>query len=114
MKISKIVLGLVLIAAAVLLILEALGIILPITGMVGEIGFWQAVGGIFLICGIGSLLMSGKFWEIFVPLGFLFMIFEKNIAYICGIENENLCLFFPVERKRRKKIKKANRACSFT
>ena len=80
MKISKIVLGLVLIVAAVLLILEALGIILPITGRVGEIGFWQAVGGILLICGIGSLLMSGKFWEIFVPLGFLFMIFEKNFS----------------------------------
>ena len=124
MKISKIVLGLVLIAAAVLLILEALGIILPITGMVGEIGFWQAVGGIFLICGIGSLLMSGKFWEIFVPLGFLFMIFEKNIAFICGIENENFInnwlvfgcslllsagfmFIFPGRKKKKKKDKKS-------
>jgi len=90
MKVWKIILGLVLIATATLLILEAIGVIEPIASKVGEITFWQAFGGIILCCGIIALLSSGQFWEIFVLLGFLFMIFEKNIAYICGTENDNI------------------------
>lgn len=86
MRAWKIVFGLVLIAIAMLLMLEAVGIIDPVTSIIGEITFWQAVGGIGLISGIVMLLSAGQLWLIFVPLGFLFMIFEKNIAYICGIE----------------------------
>ena len=90
MKAWKTVIGLVLIAVAVLLILEAVGVMSPVTSIVGKITFWQAFGGITLLCGIATLLSHGQFWEIFVPLGFLFMIFEGNIAYICNIENENI------------------------
>ena len=90
MKAGKVVLGLVLIAVAALLILEAVGVIAPVTSIVGEITFWQAVGGIALACAIVSLLATGQVWEIFVLLGFLFMIFEKNIAYVCGIEGGDI------------------------
>lgn len=90
MKAFKIFLGLAFIAVAVLLILEALGIAVSITGVIGEISFWQVIGGLFLISGIFKLLVSGKFWEIFVPLGFLFMIFERNIAYIAGMESDDI------------------------
>lgn len=90
MKAGKVVLGLVLIAVAALLILEAVGVIAPVTSIVGEITFWQAVGGIALACAIVSLLAAGQVWEIFVLLGFLFMIFEKNIAYACGIEGGDI------------------------
>lgn len=90
MKGWKIFWGLAFIAIAVFLILEALGVIAPITSVVGEITFWQAVGGIALACAIVSLLATGQVWEIFVLLGFLFMIFEKNIAYVCGIEGGDI------------------------
>ena len=90
MKAFKIVLGLVFIAVAVLLILEALGVVVSITGIIGEISFWQVAGGIFLVSGIIKLLASGQFYEIFVPLGFLFMIFERNIAYIAGMESQDI------------------------
>lgn len=90
MKAWKTVLGLVLIATATLLILEAIGVIDPITSIIGEITFWQAFGGIALGGGIIALLSSGQFWEIFVLLGFLFMIFEKNIAYVCGIDSNDI------------------------
>ena len=90
MKVWKVVLGISFIALAIIFILEAVGVIEPIASIVGELGFWQILGGIFLISGIVSLLSSGKFWEIFVPLGFLFMIFEKNIAYACGDTDGNL------------------------
>lgn len=90
MKAWKTVLGLVLIVIAVLLILEAVGVISPVTSIIGKITFWQAFGGIFLLCGIATLLSHGQIWEIFVLLGFLFMIFEQNIAYICDMENENI------------------------
>ena len=90
MKGWKVFWGLAFIAIAVFLILEALGVIAPITSMVGEITFWQAVGGVGLLCAIVSLLCAGQVWEIFVLLGFLFMIFEKNIAYVCGIEGGDI------------------------
>ena len=90
MKAWKVVLGLILIICAVLLILEALGVILPVTSVVGEIGFWQAVGGILLVSGIVSLISEGEFYGIFVLLGFLFMVFERNIAYICGIDGDDI------------------------
>ena len=82
MKGFKIFLGLAFIAIAVLLILEAIGITVSITGVIGEISFWQIIGGIFFISGIIKLLASGEIWEIFVLLGLLFMIFERNIALV--------------------------------
>lgn len=89
MKAWKIVIGLVLIVTATLLILEAIGVMAPVASIIGDITFWQILSGIALVCGITSLISKGDFWQIFVPLGFLFMIFERNIAYICGIENDN-------------------------
>ena len=84
MKAWKFILGFVLIAVAVVLILEAVGVISPITSFLGEINFWQALGGIALVGSIIMVLSWKQFWMIFVPLGFLFMIFERNIAHVCG------------------------------
>lgn len=90
MKAWKIIVGVLLIAVAALLILEAVGVINPLTGIVGEISFWQAVGGISLGAGIVALLSWGQFWQIFVLLGFLFMIFERNVAYVCGAAGDDI------------------------
>ena len=89
MKAGKFVLGLVFIAAAALLILEAVGVISPVTSIIGDITFWQAVGGIAVIAA-GTLLSWRQFWVVFLLLGFLFMIFERNIAYVCGIEGGDI------------------------
>ena len=40
MKAGKIVLGVLFIAAAVVLILEAVGVISPVTRVIGDITFW--------------------------------------------------------------------------
>jgi hypothetical protein len=82
--------GILFVLVAVLLILDALGIITPYVSIFGEITFWQIAGGLLLLSGVVSLIKSGQFWTAFVPLGFIFMIFERNIAFACGIENGDI------------------------
>jgi predicted membrane protein len=82
--------GILFVLVAVLLILDALGIITPYVSIFGEITFWQIAGGLFFLSGAISLISNGQFWTAFVPLGFIFMIFERNIAFACGIENGDI------------------------
>ncbi len=90
MKFWKIFAGLGLILAAVLLVLDALGIITPIVSVVGEITLFEIVGGLIIIALIIERLIRGKIPSIFLLLAFLFMIFEENIAFVCGITNDNI------------------------
>ncbi|MBR6772196.1 MAG: hypothetical protein IKM29_02265 [Clostridia bacterium] len=89
MKAGKIVLGVLFIAAAVVLILEAVGVISPVTSVIGDITFWQAIGGIAVIAA-GTLLSWKHFGFVFLLIGFLFMIFERNIAYVCGMDGGDI------------------------
>lgn len=89
MKFGKVVLGILFIAAAAVLLLEALGVISPVTSVIGDITFWQAIGGIAVIAA-ATLLSWRQFWAVFLLLGFLFMIFERNIAFVCGIEGGDI------------------------
>lgn len=82
MKAGKIFFGLALIAIAVLLILNALGVLAPISSMFGEITFWQIFGGVALLCLTVATLISGDIGNAVILLGFIFMIFERNIAYV--------------------------------
>lgn len=82
MKISKIFWGLAFIAIAVLLILNALGVLSPISSVFGEITFWQVVGGIALLVAIVSSVATGEIGGAIVLLGFMFMLFERNIAHV--------------------------------
>ena len=130
MKAFKIFLGLAFIAIAVLLILEALGMAVSITSVIGDVSFWQVAGGIFLVSGIIKLLTSGNFYEVFVPLGFLFMIFERNIAYIVGMESQDIInnwlvfgcslllsagfmFIFPGSKKKKRNAKKGAQRSGF-
>ena len=90
MNFRKIIAGLGLILAAVLLVLDALGIIAPIVSVVGEITLFEIVGGLIIIALIIERLIRGKIPSIFLLLAFLFMIFEENIAFVCGLENDNI------------------------
>ncbi len=123
MKTWKLFLGLGFILLAVALVLDALGVLAPILGIVGGVSVFALLGGLLLLCYTVVQICRLKFGEIFLPLAFIFMIFEKNIAYIFKIGDENgniinnwlllLCagmlwigfsiLFSGIRRKRRRK-----------
>ena len=87
MKAWKIFWGLGFILLAVALILNAIGIVPPLESVVGEISFIAIVGVLLLLSWVIERLVRGKIGEIFIPLAFIFMIIEKNIAYVCGLDN---------------------------
>ena len=77
------------IIAAVVLVLDALGIFAPFVGVFGEISIWALIGGFALLCFAISQLLSGNIGNFFLPLALIFMIFEKNIAHYFEIGDEN-------------------------
>lgn len=120
-SVSTIVWGLFIIAIAVFCILQALGVLGGFTSMFGVIPIWKLILGVGLLAIVVSGIVKLKFDEVFVPLGFIFMLFEKNIAFALGLE-ENIInnwlvfgcscllsigfgLILP-KRRRRFKIKK--------
>ena len=86
---SKIAWGLLIIAIAVFCILQALGVLGSFTSVFGEISIWKLLVGICLLSIVLKCLFKLEIEGIFVPLGFLFMLFEKNIAFACGVD-ENI------------------------
>ena len=90
MKTEKIFWGLGFILLAVALILNALGVMAPFTSAIGEISFIAIVAGLILLSYTIERIIKGKISEIFVPLSFIFMLFEKNIATLCSLEDENI------------------------
>ncbi len=84
MKKKNLIWGIALILLAVLLILDAFQVFEPLTSVIGEISIWSVILGGILLVFIISRLAKGKLAEIFVPLAFIFMLFEKNISQLCG------------------------------
>ena len=74
----KILWGIGLILAAVFIVLDAIGVIAPIVGFMGEISVFAALGVIALVAIIISLCIKKKPLQIFFPLAFIFMLLEKN------------------------------------
>lgn len=118
---SKIAWGLLIIAIAVFCILQALGVLGEFTSVFGTIPVWKLILGLGFLAMIVTSIVKLKFDEVFIPLGFMFMLFEKNIAVACGIEGDiiNNWLVFGCslllsigfglilpKRRRRFKIKK--------
>lgn len=89
---NKIVWGIILIAAAVLLIVDALGLLAPISGVMGEISLLKIALALIILYFIISRLIKGHISFIFIPLSLLFMLFEPNIAYMLGRRGEDLNL----------------------
>lgn len=90
MKSKKLWTGIALIALAVILILDGFGVLAPLTASFGEVSVWAVLGGILLLIHVVRRLCKGHIAEIFVPLALIFMLFEKNIAFLCGAETEDL------------------------
>ena len=90
MKIGKIVWGLMFILMAVLIVLDAFGVISPLVSAVGEISVFVLIGVAVLLVITISLCIKGKVSGIFFPLAFIFMLIEGNIAVWCGFESTNI------------------------
>ena len=84
----KIALGILIIAVAVFCILQAIGVFGSITSMFGEIPIWKLIVGVGLVVIMLENVFRLDFGGVFVPLGVIFMLFEKNIAFACGIEGD--------------------------
>lgn len=90
MKTWKIFWGLGFILSAVLLILDTAGIISPLMSFMGEVSVFAVILGLLLLAFLISRLIEGRIASVFFPLAFLFMLFEKNVAYMAGLENEDI------------------------
>lgn len=83
---KKIYWGLVLIAAAVLILLSCMGVNLGFIGLLPVTDILLAV--LLLSFSVGAIVRR-NIWFIPFPLAFVFMLFEKEIAQYRGMEDEN-------------------------
>lgn len=90
MKTWKIFWGLGFVLAALFLLLDAVGVITPFLDVVGGISAAQVICALFLCAFVISRIIKLKFHEIFIPLALLFMLFEDNIAFVLGLEDDNI------------------------
>ena len=90
MKSWKILTGLGLILGAILIVLDAIGIMAPLISTIGGVSVFEMILALVLLALIIERLIRGRISSIFFYLGFLFMIFEENIAYVCKLENANI------------------------
>lgn len=90
MKTSKLFFGLSFLLAGALLILDAVGVIAPLVGIMGEVSVFAIFFGVLLIAFIVNRLFKRKFTHIFFPLAFLFMLFERNIATVAGLPSTDI------------------------
>lgn len=90
MKAWKIILGIVFILAAVLIVLDAFGVISPLVSSMGEISVFSLIGVVLLTTVVIALCIKGKIQGIFFPLALIFMLLEENIATLCKCESTNI------------------------
>ncbi len=122
MKTSKLFWGLGFLLAAVLIILDVVGVMPTLLSAVGEVSVFSLILGLLLLSYAIARLCRGRIAEIFLPLALIFMLFEKNMAFLCGFESKNFInnwlvlliavllaigfeILLPHNRKRKKHIK---------
>ncbi len=88
----KIFWGLALVLTAIFLVLDALGVTLPLpmAWVLGRVSLFSLIVGAILIAYIISRVVRGRFVSIVFPLAFLFMLFEENIAHLCQLEKSDI------------------------
>jgi len=122
MKTGKLFWGLGFLLAATLIILDVVGVMPTLLSAVGEISVFALILGLLLLSYAIARLFRGNISAIFFPLAFIFMLFEKNIAFLCGLESKNIvnnwlvllialllhigfAILIPSKRIRRKHVK---------
>lgn len=87
MKRTRILWGIGLVAVALLLILNAVGVTL---GLPADIPIWKIVLAVgFAVCVVNSIIRL-KIPEIFIPLTFIAMLFEEEIAELFGVADGDI------------------------
>lgn len=92
-KIKDIILGLLLICAAVLLILRSTDVALP---LLGGISLFKIAGAVIVLTFIIFRLIDGKLSFILQALSILYGIFIEEIAHLAGIKESSLPSFWIV------------------
>ncbi len=87
LKANRLSLGLLFVACAVLIMLDAVGISL---GFLSGIPAWVMVLGALNLFWLLDVIIKLKISEIFLPLAFTFMLFEKYIARWAGLGTDNI------------------------
>ncbi len=84
MKMSKWFWGLGFIVAAVLILLDGTGLLQPLSHAIGGVSVLAVFLGLLLVVFIITRLLKGRVASVIFPLAFLFLLFEKNLAFLCG------------------------------
>lgn len=84
---NRIVFGILFIACAVLIILDAVGISL---GFLSVIPAWVFILTVLNLIWLTDVIIKLKLSEIFFPIAFIFMLLEKYIAKWCGLSKSNI------------------------
>lgn len=90
MKKRNLIIGPALILIAILILLDAIGIFSPIDAVIGEISLMSLILGVLLLTFCILCIAKLSFSPIVVALALIFMLFEKNVAFLCGLSNENI------------------------
>ncbi len=90
MKKRNIVIGIALVFVAALILLDAFGLFSPLGAFIGEISLLSLILGVLLLCFSVICILKLSFPPVVIFLALIFMLFEKNIAFLCGYEDENI------------------------
>jgi predicted membrane protein len=90
MKTGRLFWGIGFILAAVLIVLDSIGIMDNLTSAIGGISIVSLVVGLFFTIFALTRLLRGRIAEAVFPVAFAFMAFEKNIAHLLKLEGENI------------------------
>ena len=117
---KKILIGIICVLIAVFGVLDAVGVLVPIESIVGTVFFWQILCGLLLLLVVIWTIAKYRLFITAFALSILFLIFERNVAFVCGLANANIInnwlflllsiifsvgilLLFPKKRKKKNK-----------
>lgn len=89
MRTKRIMAGVLFIAVAIVLILDAVGVIPALSGAFGEISFWRISGALLLLCLGVYQLTSASSWFI-MSFSLTFMLLEPNVAHAIKAADSDL------------------------
>ncbi len=84
---NRLVFGLLFIACAVCIILDAVGVSL---GFLSGIPAWVLILAFLNIVWLVDVVIKLKLSEVFFPIAFIFMLLEKYVAKWCGLDKSNI------------------------
>ena len=90
MKIWKVFFGLLCILIAIVGLLDAVGVIAPMESIFGALSWIQIACGLVILTLIINDIFKFKIIEAVFFLSVLFMLFEKNIAFMCDLPSDNI------------------------